>query len=532
MLKLLSALYARAEDTPSRPALLFYTSGSYVQFGFGDLLFETERWARRYLAAGLAAQSIVAIVLDHRVDMYGAYLGAMRAGLVPTFLPYRTPKQDETLYWKAQAAVFDRLWPACIVTYRAPLERIAELTRDFTAHRIDVDAPWPQSAAPLPDLREVEADDRIALLQHSSGTTGAKKGVALTFAAISAQAQALGNALPAAPGDRTVSWLPLYHDMGLLTAFLLPVIWGSSVISFDAFEWLARPNLFFELSERFRATHAWLPNFALNHLVRTCADGRRFDLSSFRAIVSTSEPCRAETFRRFDAAFETWGLHPKTLRASYGMAEAVFACTLTDSGRVPHALESDGFTYLSCGRALEGIDIRIQSADDSPVGEIAVRGRYVVSEYFRNAEITAASFEDGWFRTGDVGFFSGDELFVCGRTKEMLIVHGRNFYANDIEAVVQSVPGVKAGRVVAIGRYDEATASEEASILAESDEPDDEARVRLARTIRATIFSALGLHVRTVRVIPVGTLHKTTSGKMSRDDNAPFLENDAFGVHA
>jgi acyl-CoA synthetase (AMP-forming)/AMP-acid ligase II len=511
---------------------LFLKRGSFVQFGYEDLRFETERWARRFLAAGLEEQSIVAIVLDHRIDLYGAYLGAMRAGLIPTFLPYRTPKQDEAAYWRAQQRVIDRVRPACVVTYGAMRDRLATAVHGFACTTIDVDAPWHEILAALPPLDEVEAPDRIALLQHSSGTTGAKKGVALGFDTIAQQAEALGRALPVSQDDRTISWLPLYHDMGLLTAFLLPIIWGSSVVSFDAFEWLARPSLFFELIERFRGTHAWLPNFALNHLVRTCEGTAPYDLSSLRAIVSSSEPCKPATFDRFTDAFCGWKLAPGVLRSSYGMAEAVFACTLSAPGRAPSVREDADLAYLSCGRVLRGIDVRVGSSEQSAVGEIFVRGTYVVDGYFRNPEATAASFSDGWFATGDIGFMADDELYVCGRTKETIVVHGRNYFAQDIEEIVNAVAGVKPGRSIAIGRFDAETASEEVAILAERESPSDDATLELESAIRRAVFGAIGLRVRAVRILTLGSLVKTTSGKLSREENARFLDDGPVVANA
>jgi acyl-CoA synthetase (AMP-forming)/AMP-acid ligase II len=540
MQKLLSALYGHAAAAPLRPALLFIKGTTYQQFSYEDLLCETERWANLFAASWLEPGGVIAIVLNHRIEMYPAYLGAMRAGFIPTFLPYPTPKQDPDLYWSAQAELFERVRPTCVVTYENVRARVADLASGFGFALIDVDALPEASGVALPPLEMVEADDRIALLQHSSGTTGAKKGVALTYAAIREQALSHFAALGGSSEDKTISWLPLYHDMGLLAAFLIPVATGSSIISIDAFEWLARPAMFFELIERYRATQTWLPNFALNHLVRTHDPAKTYDLSSLRSLVSSSEPCKPATFESFYATFGPHGIARETLRCSYAMAEAVFACTLTATETAPRTLAIDAEAlatrniaarasdraaeYLSCGRPLAGLELRIAAGAGENVGEIQIRGRFVFEGYFRNPEATAESFADGWYKTGDLGFLYDGELYVCGRRKEMLIVHGQNFYAHDIEMLIDSVPGIKPGRIVVFGRYDESTASEEAVVLAESAAESEDERAALASRIRSVVFSNLGLQVRSVEIRPIGELVKTTSGKMSRSDNAKRYE--------
>ena len=548
---LLSALYERADVKPSSPALLFIKRATFVQFTYRDLLIETERWARRYVAAELPRDGIVAIVLDHRIDAYGAFLGAMRAGLVPTFLPYPTPKQDPARFWAAQSELLERVRPVCIVSSGIARVRLEELVRASPCAIVDVDHAWQEhaDAATLAPLSTVEAPERVALLQHSSGTTGAKKGVALTYALIGRQAAALAEALPAREEDRTISWLPLCHDMGLFSAFLIPVSIGSSIIALDAFEWLARPAIFFEYADRFRATHAWLPNFALNHLARTYDDAHAYDISWFQTIINASEPCKPETVELFCSTFARHGLERRVVRTLYGMAESVFATTITASGAVPRRLAIDAqalaergvaippvgkrVKYLSCGVALPGMEVCIFADEGRNVGEIGVRGEYLFAGYYKNSEATAAAIDaEGWYRTGDIGFFHDGELFVCGRKKDVIIVHGRNYYAADIEAIVSSVPGVKPGRAVAIGRYDDVTASEEAYVLAESAAQSHDERLALERTIKRAVFGALGVQIHSARVVGFGELVKTTSGKLSRAENAALYERERFALQS
>ena len=468
MKKLLSALVEHARTTPAKPALLFGKQGAWTQLSYADLLDETERWAAIFTRERLEPGGVVFIVLDHRLELYGAFLGAMRAGMVPSFLAYPTPKQDAQLYWRSHASLFERVRPACILGYDAVLPDIARLISTGDCRLIDVAQVGAfEGSAELPPLDEIERDVRTALLQHSSATTGLKKGVALTFDAIAAQIGSYGRAIGAGPDDKVVSWLPLYHDMGLIAAFLLPVSLGASIVSIDAFDWLIKPAVFFELIETYRATLAWLPNFAFNHLLRTHDDERRYDLSSLRALISCSEPCKAATFEGFLEHFRSHGLSELALQTSYAMAEAVFAVTQSDVGHAPKALAVDGeilsrgnaavpvlaeqsgaMRFLSCGPPIDGIEVRILAGESRqnhtrqpasvPVGEVVIRGSFVFHEYHRNPQDTVESFDDGWFKTGDVGFIHDGELYICGRTKEMLIVHGRNFYANDVESIVNA----------------------------------------------------------------------------------------------
>jgi acyl-CoA synthetase (AMP-forming)/AMP-acid ligase II len=207
-----------------------------------------------------------------------------------------------------------------------------------------------------------------------------------------------------------------------------------------------------------------------------------------------------------------------------------------------------GLRFLSCGPTVPRAEIRIVPKPEHnhqsrlsraagavglgrrtggvPVGEIQVRCPYLFEGYFRNPDATLAGFDGEWFKSGDIGFLLDGELYVCGRIKEMLIVHGRNFYANDIEAIVNTVPGVKPGRVVAVGVYEASTASEEAVVMAETVLTDPASRGELATAIKKAVFDALNLALRHVEISPEATLIKTTSGKISRDENIKRLRRE------
>lgn len=560
MLTLLAALEHHARVTPYKPAFLIACRGEWQQFSYNDLHEETERWARIWIASGAPPRAVVFIILQHCAEMYPAFLGAMRAGLIPSLMPFPTPKQDPDIYWHSHKALFDRVKPAAVLTYAALHGLVGNIANAGCAVLDIATASAPPGLA-LPAARDLEDPDATALLQHSSGTTGLKKGVALTWRQIRDHVEAYTQAVNASTEDRVASWLPIYHDMGLIAAFLMPVTIGAMVVSIDAFEWLAQPDMFLDTIARFRATLCWLPNFAFNHLVRTRDPDAQYDLSSLRAAIDCSEPCKSETLDGFERAFAQHGLGPNTLQVCYGMAENVFAITQTSLGQAPHRITVDraalaersnivlrdgnspaGARYVSCGRPIKGVELRItpmppavsmpgfartlsdigfgaKRKHEAAVGEIEVRSPYLFDGYYGNPDATQAALSGAWLKTGDIGFILDGELYVCGRAKEMLIVHGRNFYAHDIEELVNTLAGIKPGRVVAVGIHDPVTGSEEAVVLAETTLVDPAARAELDLAIRKRIFDVLNLSLRRVELAGEGSMVKTTSGKISRDEN-------------
>jgi acyl-CoA synthetase (AMP-forming)/AMP-acid ligase II len=565
------ALAHFAETTPAKPAIVVGRKGQWTQFSFADLQDETERWARTWRGQCDTPGSVVFLIAQHGMAMYPAFLGAMRAGLIPSFLPYPTPKQDPELYWRSHKTLFARVQPACILSYAELLPTLRDMMAETSCAILDIAfLSACRYAAELPVAPDESDPHSIALLQHSSGTTGLKKGVALSYEQIRAQIVAYAASIKGTADDRIVSWLPIYHDMGLITSFLLPITMGATIVSIDAFEWLARPDMFFDEIRRFAGTLAWLPNFAFNHLVRTRDRDRVYDLSTIRALIDCSEPCKPETVDLFEATFAEHGLRRGAIQSCYAMAEIVFGVTQSALGERPRAIDVDraAFTlhgeivlvgeghkdklrFLSCGKPIDGVSLRIApkakdggwvkfsnglaalglSKKPPPellVGEIQLFSSFLFNGYFRNKSANDAAFDGAWFRTGDMGFVYEGELYVCGRIKEMLIVHGRNYYANDIEDVVNRVDGIKPGRVVALGVYDPVTATEEAVIMAETVLPEGDKRAALGQAIRTQVFNTLSLSLRRVEIASEGTLIKTTSGKISREENVKRLGNGVF----
>jgi fatty-acyl-CoA synthase len=539
---LLADLTRHAVARGGSACLVHWENGTSKVLTFSDFAAISDRLAGavRRLARPKSS-GIVVIILKHHVLQLPLFVACMKAGFIPCFLPFPSAKQDPALYWKTHEEVINRSKPALVVTYATLLDGLTAITRACDTPVVDILALDGEAATfPLPDM------GKVALLQHSSGTTGLKKGVALTYGQIARQVSSYAAATGLGPDSIVVSWLPYYHDMGLFTAFLIPLSIGATIVSMDAFEWVLQPDLVLDLVQRFRATHCWLPNFAFAHIVNATPAERRFDLTSLEALVSCSEPVRAATLDAFLERFRGSGLGPRVLKACYAMAETCFAVSQTaldraydvgwyDAAEIERgrraASRSEGDagarSYVSNGTPIDGIEVRIlpdpsapagDPALGVPVGEIAVRGAFVFRDYFANPQATAAAFEEDWYKTGDIGFVDDGQVYISGRRKDLLIVHGRNYHAHDIEAAAGSVEAIVPGRVVAIGVMNEFVGSEEAIILAETDAP-PQMHQALRREVKRRVYGALELTPHKVEFVPRGWLVKTTSGKISRSEN-------------
>ncbi|HUH98708.1 MAG TPA: AMP-binding protein, partial [Anaerolineales bacterium] len=394
------------------------------------------------------------------------------------------------------------------------------------------------------------APEDIVLLQHSSGTTGLQKGVALSHRAVFNQLEAYGRTLNLNEQDVIVSWLPLYHDMGLIAGFLLPILAGLPLVLSSPFDWVRAPYRLMQSVSHYQGTLSWLPNFAFNFCTQKIRDRNLegVDLSSWRAVINCSEPVRFESHQGFYERFKAYGLKAEALQCSYAMAENVFGVTQSDLGQPPKVEEIDRETFMleraarpapaghpamkmmSCGRPLSNTRLRIldehgQDVPERRIGEVALQSDCMLSGYFNRPEATEKAFLDGWYLTGDYGYLSDGELFVSGRKKDMIIVGGKNVYPQDLESLTYEVPGVHAGRSVAFGLLNEEAGTEEVVIIAEVDPGDALQQERIADAIRQHVTRNSAIALRTVKVVGPKWILKTSSGKTARSANKEkFLE--------
>ena len=486
---------------------------------------------------------LVGVCLYHGLDLHAAFLGALWAGHIPTMLPPPSPRMEPEKYARQFAKMIEHVRPSALVCDGATLARLAERGLDGFADTEIIAAETVNTGAELAPAGGY--GDDVALLQHSSGTTGLQKGVALSHRAILRHDQAYARVLDLSPRDRIASWLPLYHDMGFVACFLLPALERIPFIEVSPFDWVLRPALLLRAIHRARATLCWLPNFAYSFLAANVRESQLpadLDLSSVRAFVNSSEPVLDRSHRAFLDRFASRGARPEQLTASYAMAENVYAVTQSLPGELrvlaarrrpfleEHRIEEaapgeDALPLVGNGRTVPGTELRVVTEGGEPipdgrVGEIVLRGEFRFDGYFRRDDLTAAALlPGGWYRTGDLGFVAGGEVYVTGRKKDLIIVQGKNIYPTDVEESVAQVPGVTAGRVVAFGIDDERAGTEGLVVLFEpaDDAPSDPMAV--VKAVRARVAQDLDLTPADVQMVPPRWLVKSTSGKLARGDN-------------
>lgn len=498
----------------------FLSKGAVETITFAQLCDRSVAYARRYMDLGVRPGDLVIIVLQHSPHLFYSFLGAMMIGAIPSFMPFPSAKQRTDLYWADHDKLFARIEPRLLVTYEENLAAAHAALPDFSIPTLIASDDILATAGDVPAYEPSPGD--IACLQHSSGTTGLKKGVILTHREILDEVAAYAKRLEFTQADSIASWLPLYHDMGFVACFMSSVVLGTHLVALDPFEWTMRPAMLLDAIEKYRTTFTWLPNFAFSHIVNGARREKTWDLSSMRAFISCSEPAKAATFARFAERFATSGVSPEKLQVCYAMAENVFAVTQTELGRAVKTEPLDGFDdgVVSCGPPVDGVELRIEN------DEICIRGPFLFDGYYKLPEKTAERLRDGWYHSGDLGFLKDGELYVTGRTDDMLIVAGRNYFAHEIEAVANTVEGLLPGRNVAIGIEDARTDATVVVLLAECREDADMAE--LGQQVRRQVLERLGLALHAVVPLERGELIKTTSGKISRTKNRSHYLDGTF----
>ena len=416
-----------------------------------------------------------------------------------------------------------------------------------TAERI------PLPAQPVWTAHHVSADP--ALIQYTSGSTGAPKGVLLSHANLLANIRAGGEAIAMSPEDVTVSWLPLYHDMGLIGSWLASLYFGIPIVILSPLAFLSRPARWLQAIHAHRATLSPAPNFAFDLCARKVTDAEieDLDLGSWRLAFNGSEPVSPETIERFARRFAPYGFRPQAMCPVYGLAESSVALTVSPLGRGPwvdrvaraaferlrearSAAPNDDnpLRFVSCGRSLPGHEVRIVDAAGHPVDErveggIEFRGPSVTSGYFRNPAATRAVLRSGWMDSGDLGYWASGELFITGRQKDIIIKAGRNLYPHEVEEVVGDIPGIRKGCVAAFGMADPEAGTERLIVIAESREKLPEKVERLRSAVVGRMVTAIGLPPDAVVIARPGAVLKTSSGKVRRSaTREAYLRGEVF----
>ena len=541
----LKALHARV---PERVAVYLQSSGSEdVPITYDRLLRGASSYARALEQEGVQPGEVVVLILQHGEDLISSFWGAILHGAIPSIMPFLSEKLSPERYRADLSALISVTKPAAIVTYpEFEAEVRAALQEGDSVRTVLVtDQTEPQVEIDVAALRGFQrSPDDIVLLQHSSGTTGLQKGVALSHQAVFNQLLSYGESLSLSEDDVVVSWLPLYHDMGLIAGFLMPILSGVPLVLMSPFDWVRAPYKLLQAVSTYRGTLAWLPNFAYNFCAQKIRDRHidGVDLSSLRAVINCSEPVRWESHIAFHERFKEYGLRLEVLQTSYAMAENVFAVTQSRLGSPPVVEEIDREAFMierlaksplegkpsmkmmCSGQPLENVKVRVldENGKDVPervIGELALQSDCMLTGYYNRPDLTEKAFRDGWYLTGDYGYLSNGEVFVSGRKKDMIIVGGKNVYPQDLETLTFEVPGVHAGRSVAFGMFDEAQGTEEVVIIAEGDSEDRQQQQELADAIRLHVTKNSAIALRYVKVVGPRWILKTSSGKTARSAN-------------
>ncbi|SDZ18204.1 acyl carrier protein [Saccharopolyspora shandongensis] len=497
------------------------------------------------VAAGLAARNVrpgdaVALMLPTGREYFACFAGVMLAGGVP--VPIYPPARPSQLtnHLRRQVGILANAEARVLVTDSAAV-RMTKLVRGHVASLRHV-----VTSSELTGHGESGAVRRnardVALLQYTSGSTGNPKGVMLTHANLLANIRAMGQAAGVSTSDVCVSWLPLYHDMGLIGTWLSSLYFGLPLVAMPPSAFLTRPSRWLWAVHNHRASLSAGANFAYELCVREIDDAELdgLDLSSWRLAFSGAEPVRADTLARFADRFQPYGLRRQALTPAYGLAESCVGLTFPPIGRGPvvdrvdreEFLRSgrarpaakddpDPLRFVGCGVPLPGHEIRIvdtagNETDDRREGRIEFRGPSATPGYFRNPLETAALRRRGWWDTGDLGYRDVGELYVTGRVKDLIIRAGRNLHPEELEAAVGDLPGISKDCVAVFATTSRAGKAERLIVVAETPQTATAARAALRERIAAVSVDLLGAAPDDVVLAPPGAVPKTASGKIRR----------------
>jgi fatty-acyl-CoA synthase len=526
--------------------------GEDFVLSFDELRLAALRRASHFRAVGLSKGDRVALVLPDGQDFIPAFFGALWAGIIPVPLypPISLGKLDA--FMDALVNILNVAEPKVLVTSErigkvlwSAVGRVPSLQKVVLADEL-------AAAAPIdPPPYPVDAD--IAFLQFTSGSTAAPKGVIVTHGNLKANTHAIGRlGLRIDPTqDVAVSWLPLYHDMGLIGCVLVPVVTGLRTVFIPTLTFIKNATVWLDTISKHAASLTFAPNFAYALTAKRARPEQiaRWDLSRMRVFGCGAEPINGDVLRNFVRTFAPAGLRPNALLPSYGMAEATLAMAFTEledeikSDRIdPERYHSDNkavpaangtaLELVCCGRTFPEHDLSIQDEHgrmlpDRVVGEICFRGPSVTKGYWNDPEATRAAGLDepgGWLRSSDLGYMIDGELYVSGRLKDILIVNGRNYYPQTIEWAVEKVIGVRRGSTVVFSRPGKA--SEEVVVAVETRDPDAE---KLRSAIVAKVSEDVQLAVADVALLPPGSIPKTSSGKLQRRKTRELYLSGALG---
>ncbi len=533
----LNSYLERAEDSPHAGLRILDRKGEPTWVSWRELLLRARSVAGSLQSVGVARGDRVALVYPTRFGYFDAFFGVLLAGAVPVPLypPVRLGRLEEYHHRTGGMLI------------RADVRLVLADSRVRRMLGIAVTNAAPEfGCRTLDDLPKGEyerigvREEELGLIQFSSGTTMDPKPVALTHSAITAQVETLGRLWPGEE-ESGVSWLPLYHDMGLIGC-VFPALQRLAALTLIPSElFLARPALWLQTISRYRATLSPAPNFAYGLCVNKVRDQEMdgVDLSCWKVAFNGAQAVAPPTLRAFERRFAKWGFRRTTMTPVYGMSEAALAVTFSSLETPPRVerfcrtaltvesrarLSDDGAELVSVGTPLPGFELKVLDrsgvqAGEGELGVVHVRGPSLMQGYYGLPKMTAEVLKDGWLDTGDLGFLHDGELFLTGRVKDMLLLRGRNHSPEEVERAVEDVDGIRAGCSVAVSWLPEDAEEEVLLLLLETaGDPAGVERETIALACREAVLEAAGLDLDQVVLLAPGTLPRTSSGKMRRQE--------------
>ena len=554
---LLEVLDWHAQAHPGRKQVTCLLDDTEHPITYGELAASAAAVAAGLQRAGVRPKQTVAIMLPTSPAYFFAYLGILRAGAVPVpiYPPARASQLEDHVV--RHTGILDNAQAALLITVPEAMvvARLLQARLPCLRHVTTVEELAAAGGAPTPVA--VQGSD-IAFIQYTSGSTGNPKGVALTHANLLANIRAMVQVAQGTPDDVFVSWLPLYHDMGLIGSWLAGLYVGFPLVVMSPLAFLARPLRWLQALHHHRGTLSAAPNFAYELCLKRITDAELvgLDLSAWRLAFNGAEAVSPDTVQRFQQRLARCGLRPETVAPVYGLAEACVGLLFPPLGRVAPvdriqrepfararqalpAADDDllALRFVGCGRPLPGHDIRILDDAGRELGErvegrLEFRGPSATHGYYRNAAQSARLFHDGWLDTGDRAYRAAGDVYITGRVKDIVIRGGRNLYPQEIEEAVGAVDGVRKGCVAVFGSLDPASGTERLVVLAEAQFADATARVQLHDAVSRAVIVAIGEPPDQIVLAPAHTVLKTSSGKVRRSACRDLLESGRVGAVA
>ena len=552
---LLEVLDWHVEQHPDRPHIQIYQDeGEGVSLNYRQLKAGAAKVAAGLQQAGLQPAEPVAIMLPSGADYFYSFFGILMAGGIPApVYPPARPSQLED-HMLRHARILANCLAITLITV-PEASKVARLLKSHVPalkHIVTVSELMASSLiAASPTLNSND----IAFLQYTSGSTGNPKGVVLTHANLLANIRAMGQTVKASPEDVFVSWLPLYHDMGLIGAWLGSLYYAMLLVVMPPLSFLARPERWLWTIHRYRGTLSASPNFGYEYCLKRLRDEdlEGLDLSSWRAAFNGAEAISPDTLQQFESRFADYGFHAVAMMPVYGLAESSVGLAFPPLNRGPVIDQIERATFMrsgqanpepgsgqhalrfvSCGTPLPGHQIRIvdtagQELPERQQGRLEFRGPSTTSGYYRDADNTRKLFHQDWLDSGDLAYIAHGEIYITGRIKDIIIRAGRNIYPHELEEAVGNIPGIRTGRVAVFGSVDTSTATERLIVLTETRSRDAVERDKLRTEINTLATDLVGAPPDEVVLAPPGTVLKTSSGKIRRAASRELFEKGEIG---